>query len=419
MNLPRALVVPVLALALGAAAASAQEPPAQEPPAQAPAPTPPPQPGAAPPPAALADAKEAFRKGSCPEALDAALKVLAEQPKNLEGLYIAGACERQLNQLDAAKTHLETLLETSPIFPLVHFQLGYVGFLRADALAREGKAEDAKATYGAAADEFGKELERNATHAASLSSRAIALGRAGRTEESITAHEAWIAAAAQKNDPVISLAATLAGAGKSTDAMTALDRLPDKSTKAAFDATMAVASVYTARRDFGSAVPFLEKAAQIDAASTRVRSELVVACARAGQIDDAVRNLKALLAMEPTPDEAEAAGEAIKLTVGDGRSAPSRPGLEPPAVLRIPTPRYPKGQDMTVQTEVLVLVQVKRDNMVGDAVMVPNRIWKDMRTTGFEQEAIDAAKRGKFVAGTKDGNGADLWIVAPVRFARP
>jgi len=345
--------------------------------------------------------------------------VLAEQPKNLEGLYIAGACERQLNQLDAAKTHLETLLETSPIFPLVHFQLGYVGFLRADALAREGKAEDAKATYGAAADEFGKELERNATHAASLSSRAIALGRAGRTEESITAHEAWIAAAAQKNDPVISLAATLAGAGKSTDAMTALDRLPDKSTKAAFDATMAVASVYTARRDFGSAVPFLEKAAQIDAASTRVRSELVVACARAGQIDDAVRNLKALLAMEPTPDEAEAAGEAIKLTVGDGRSAPSRPGLEPPAVLRIPTPRYPKGQDMTVQTEVLVLVQVKRDNMVGDAVMVPNRIWKDMRTTGFEQEAIDAAKRGKFVAGTRDANGADLWVVAPVKFSRP
>jgi len=392
---------------------------AQEPPAQAPAPTPPPQPGAAPPPAALADAKEAFRKGSCPEALDAALKALAEQPKNLEGLYIAGACERQLNQLDAAKTHLETLLEAQPNFPLVHFQLGYVGFLRADAFAREGKAEDAKATYGAAADEFGKELERNATHAASLSSRAIALGRAGRIEESITAHEAWIAAAPQKNDPVISLAATLAGAGKSTDAMTALDRLPDKSTKAAFDATMAVASVFQLRRDWGAAVPFLEKAAQIDAASTRVRSDLVVACARAGQIDDAVRNLKALLAMEPTPDEAEAAGEAIKATVGDGRSAPSRPGVEPPAVLRIPAPRYPKGQDATVQTEVLVLVQVKKDNTVGDAVMVPNRIWKDMHTAGWEQEAIDAIKRGKFVAGTKDGNAADLWVVAPVKFSRP
>jgi len=416
VTLSRPLAAFLAPLAVFAAALAQEPPPA--PPAQVPPPQAVPAP-AVPPPAALADAKEAFRKGTCPEALDAALKVLAEQPKNLEGLYIAGACERQLNQLDAAKTHLETLLETSPNFPLVHFQLGYVGFLRADALAHEGKGKEARGAYGAAADEFGKELERNPTHAASLSSRAIALGRSGRTDESLTAHEAWIAAASQKNDPVVSLAATLAGAQRSTEAMAALDRLPDKSTKAAYDASMAVATVFEARRDWGAAVPFLEKAAQTDPASTRARADLVVACARAGQIDDAVKNLKTLLSMEPTPDEAEAAGETIKATVGDGRSAPSVPGVEPPAVLRVPTPRYPKGQDMSVQTEVLVLVQVKRDNTVGDAVMVPNRIWKDMRTTGFEQEAIDAAKRGKFVAGTRDGNGADLWVVAPVKFSRP
>ena len=417
MNGQRVLIVSTLVLALGGGVRS-QEPPRQEPAPQAPPPAGPPGAPAAASPAALQEAKDAFKKGSCPEALDAALRTLKEQPKNLEGLYIAGACERQLNQLDAAKQHLDTLLETSPNFPLVHFQLGYVGFLKGDALAREGKADEAKASYGAAADQFGLEIERNPTHAASLSSRAIALGRAGRTEESVTAHEAWIAAAPQKNDPVVSLAATYAGARRSTDAMAALDRLPDKSTKATYDAVMAAASVFQAKRDFGAAVPFLEKAAQTDPASTRARTELTVACARAGQVDDAVRNLKALLAMEPTPDEAEAAGEAIKAALGDGKSAPAVPGLEPPAILRIPTPRYPRGQDMTVQTEVLVLVLVKRDNTVGDAVMVPNRIWKDMRASGFEQEAIDAVKRGKFVAGTKDAAAADLWIVAPVKFAR-
>ena len=409
MNAQRALVITTLAFALGGLVRS-QEPP---PPAAAPA-----APAPAAPPAALQEAKDAFKKGACPEALDAALRVLQEQPKHLEGLYIAGACERQLNQLDAAKQHLDTLIEASPNFPLVHFQLGYVGFLQADAFARNGKAEEAKAAYGAAADQFGLEIEKNATHAASLSSRAIALGRAGRIEESVTAHEAWIAAAPQKNDPVVSLAATFAGAGRSTDAMAALDRLPDKSTKATFDAVMAAASVFQARRDWGAAVPFLDKAVQTDAASTRARSELTVACAKAGQTDDAVRNLKALLTMEPTPDEAEAAGEAIKSAVGDGKSAPAVPGLEPPAILRIPTPRYPRGQDTTVQTEVLVLVLVKRDNTVGDAIMVPNRIWKDMRASGFEQEAIDAVKRGKFVAGTKDAAAADLWVVAPVKFAR-
>lgn len=415
MNARRAFAASILALTLSGAVRS-QEPTPEAPPAPAApaAPTP-----GAPAPAALADAKEAFRKGSCPEALEAALKVLQEAPKNLEGLYIAGACERQLGQLDAAKTHLDTLLEASPNFPLVYFQLGYVSFLKADAAAREGHAADAKALYGTAADAFGREIERNPTHAASLSSRAIALGRSGRTDESVTAHEAWITAAPQKNDPVVSLAATLAGAGRSTDAMAALDRLPDKSTKAVFDAVMAAASVFQARRDWGAAVPFLEKAAQVDPTSTRARTELVVATARAGLRDDAVRHLKALLAMEPTPDEAEAAGEAIKATIGDGRSAPAVPGLEPPAVLRVPTPRYPRGQDATVQTEVLVLAQVRKDNTVGDAVLVPNRIWKDMRSTGFEQEAIDAVKRGKFLAGTKDGASAELWIVVPVKFARP
>ena len=406
MNAQRALVITTLALALGGLVRSQEPPPAAAPAAPAA------------PPAALQEAKDAFKKGACPEALDAALRVLQEQPKHLEGLYIAGACERQLNQLDAAKQHLGTLVEASPNFPLVHFQLGYVGFLQADALAREGKVDEAKATYGAAADQFGLEIEKNPTHAASLSSRAIALGRAGRTEESIAAHDAWIAAAPQKNDPVVSLAATFAGAGRSTDAMAALDRLPDKSTKATFDAVMAAATVFQARRDWGAAVPFLDKAAQTDPASTRARSDLTVACARAGQIDDAVRHLKALLAMEPTPDEAEAAGEAIKSALGDGKSAPAVPGLEPPAILRIPAPRYPRGQDTTVQTEVLVLVLVKRDNTVGDAVMVPNRIWKDMRASGFEQEAIEAVKRGKFVAGTKDAAAADIWIVAPVKFAR-
>jgi hypothetical protein len=180
--------------------------------------------------------------------------------------------------------------------------------------------------------------------------------------------------------------------------MAALDRLPDKSTKAAFDASMAVAYVFQAHRDFGAAVPFLEKAAQIDPASTRARSDLVVACARAGQIDDAVRNLKALLSDGADARRGGGRGRGDQGDGGQRTSSPSTPGLEPPAVLRVPTPRYPKGQDMTVQTEVLILTQVKKDNTVGDAVMVPNRIWKDMRTTGFEQEAIDAVKRGKFVA---------------------
>jgi tetratricopeptide (TPR) repeat protein len=367
---------------------------------------------------ALQDAKDAFKKGAWQDAETAALKVLETAPKDLESLYIAGASERQLVKLADAEGHLKTLVETSPIFPLAHFQLGYVLFLEAEGLTRDGKVEPAKAKYAEAAVAFGGELERNPTHPASLSSRAIALSRGGQLDESVKAHEAWIAAVPQKNDPVVSLAATYAGAGRSSDAMAALDRLPDKSPKAVFDASLAAASVFTARHDWSAAVPFLEKATDVDGTSTKARALLTESCARAGLPGDAVKNLQTLLTMDPTPDEAESVGEAIKSSMGNGKSAPSINGVEPPAVLRIPSPRYPKGQEQNVETEVLVLALIRQDGAVVNTVVVPNRIWKDIRASGFEEAALDAVKRGKFAPGTKDGQAAELWIVVAVKFSK-
>jgi tetratricopeptide (TPR) repeat protein len=398
-------------------ARSQDTPPAPAPPAAPEAPAPPPaDPNATA--AALQQAKDAFKKGAWQEARDAAVIVLEAQPKHLEALYIAGASERQTNRLPEAEDHLKTLVEASPIFPLAHFQYAYVLFLRAEESMRQGQVEPAKAKYIEAAGEFGKELERSPTHAPSLSSRAIALSRGGKIEESVQAHEAWIASAPQKNDPVVSLASTYAAAGRSSDAMATLDRLPDKTPKAVFDATLAAANVFTSRRDWSAAVPFLEKAADTDPTSTRARALLTESCARAGLANDAVRNLQTLLTMEPTQDEAESVGEAIKSTMGDGKSAPSIPGIEPPAALRVPAPRYPKGQDMTVQTEVLVLTLIRQDATVVNTVMVPNRIWKDIHASGFDVAAFDAVKKGKFVAGTKDGQPAELWVVVSVKFAK-
>jgi len=367
---------------------------------------------------ALQQAKDAFKKGTWREAWEAATTVLQSQPKNLEALYVAGVSERQTNQLVEAEGHLKTLVETSPIFPLAHFQLGYVLFLEAEGLTRSGQAEPAKARYVEAAAEFGKELQRNPTHVPSLSSRAIALARAGQIDESVQAYEAWIAAVPQKNDPMVSLAAMYAGAGRSSEAMATLDRLPDKSPNVVFEATMSTATVFISRRDWSAAVPFLEKAVDTDTTSTRARALLTESCARAGLANDAARNLQTLMTMDPTPDEAEGVGEAIKAAMGNGKSAPAVLGVEPPSVLRIPAPKYPKGQDTTVQTEVLVLVQVRQNAAVVNTLLVPNRIWKDIRTTGFEAAAFDAVKKGKFVAGTKDGQPAELWIVVSVKFAR-
>ena len=73
---------------------------------------------------------------------------------------------------------------------------------------------------------------------------------------------------------------------------------------------------------------------------------------------------------------------------------------------------------MTVQTEVLVLTLIRQDATVVNTVMVPNRIWKDIHASGFDVAAFDAVKKGKFVAGTKDGQPAELWVVVSVKFAK-
>jgi tetratricopeptide (TPR) repeat protein len=229
---------------------------------------------------ALQEAKAAFKQGLWPSALTAATKTLETQPKNLEALYIAGTSARQTNKLAEAEGYLKTLVDESPLFPLSHFQYAYVLFLTADGLARQGQAEPAKAKYLEASAEFGKELERNPTHAASLSSRAIASGRGGNIDESIQAHEAWIAAVAQKNDPVVSLAATYAGAGRSSDAMAALDRIPDKSAGAARDAALAVAS-YGPRNAIGPRRSRSSRKQRISTLSRRARERFSRKPARA------------------------------------------------------------------------------------------------------------------------------------------
>jgi tetratricopeptide (TPR) repeat protein len=367
--------------------------------------------------AALEEAKSAFKQGRWQEALDAAAEVLETQPDDLDALYIAGTSERQTNRIDEAEGNLRTLVEASPRFRLAHYQLGFVLFLEADRLQNGGRADLARAKFAESAREFAEELSRDPTHIDSLSSRAIALARAGEIEESVQAHEAWIASTPNKNAPVVSLAATYAVAGLANDAMRTLDRLPKTSGVSMSTAARSVAKVFVGRKDWLAAIPFFERAAGSDSASAEARACLTECYAQAGKAGDTARSLKVLLTMDPTPEQAQRVGEAIKSVLGDGESVPSLPGIKPPTILRIPSPNYPKGQDTNVETVVRVLTLVRQDGAIVDTVLVPNRIWKDIRSSGFEAAAINAVTRARFAAGTKDGDVATLWLVVAVKFA--
>mgnify|MGYP003693926115 CR=1 FL=1 len=103
-----------------------------------------------------------------------------------------------------------------------------------------------------------------------------------------------------------------------------------------------------------------------------------------------------------------------KATVGDGESAAPSVGARPPAVLRVHRRRaLSKGQDMTVQTEgAHPHAGRRKDNAVGDAVMVPDHrcIWKEHAHDGLR---AGGDRRGQAWGSSsrerRDGQTADLW----------
>ena len=72
-----------------------------------------------------------------------------------------------------------------------------------------------------------------------------------------------------------------------------------------------------------------------------------------------------------------------------------------------------------MQTEVSVLALIRQDAAVVNTVMVPNRIWKDMRTSGIRRRGVrrreDAASSSP---ARKTDSPRELWVVVPVKFAR-
>ena len=105
--------------------------------------------------------------------------------------------------------------------------------------------------------------------------------------------------------------------------------------------------------------------------------------------------------------------------MGDGKSAPSAHRDRAARPLEAPRRRdTPPAPTRACRPRSWCSRSVRQDAAVVSTVMVPNRIWKDIRDTGFEGAAIDAVKRAKFAAGTKDGQPAELWTVVAVKFAR-
>lgn len=355
-----------------------------------------------------------FKAGDYAGASEAAARAMNENPQSVEARYIAGASAAKLGRFEEAEPSLRAVIAARDDYPNAHYWLGYVTYFRADSAAKQGEPETAKPLFLEAANEFQKELQRLATHGGALSSRALALLKGGALEDAIPAHEAWIAAAPQKNEAYASLGSVYAQLGRGADAAAILDRLPDKDPANVARIALQMAIDLLGAKKPEEALTLATKALEFDTKLLRALTVMTVAHARLGQFDEVAADFLRLIALNASPEDVDQAASEVKKVFEPGTLGAD---IVNPEVLKVPEPRYPKAaRDTQMATTVEVMALILQDGRVATVVAVPNRQSLDHRTKGFEDAAFEAVKKGRYKPGTRAGAPADLWQIIAVKF---
>ncbi len=369
-------------------------------------------------------AKELFRKGDYPAALDASKQALATQPDEINSLYIAGVSDLRLGNLDEAGEYLNTLLKVEPDMPNVHFHLGHLDFARAEELARQGQGEEARKYYLEAAKEFENDLTREPGKLESLRARALCLARGGNVDEAIRAYEDTIAASPGTLVPYLALASLYAELGRGADAVGVLERAPKDNEKAFADGAFQIARALYVKERYEDALGALEKMREWHLESRDIDGLLAATNARLGRFQDAARMLCKFVGEEPPREEAWNVGEVFRMAFGGDWVENKAPATQPkgslPKVEKDRRPKYtPQAYHDRIEATIMVMVLVRGDGSVGGTCLVPSRAQDELERYGLVPSALDCIGRWSFSpARAPDGTPVDAYYPAIVKFSR-
>lgn len=394
---------------------------APPPPAPAPQeqPPPPPEPPSDP---ELENAKTLFRKGDYATALEAANRVLSSKPEDLAALYIAGVSALRSKRLDEASTRLSELFRLEPAMENIHFHLGHLAFARGDELAKAGRADESQAQYAEAAKQFEAELARAPGHPQSISSRPLAYARAGMVDDAIRSYEAWIQSSPAVVAPYAALGSLYAELGRADDALAVIDRMPKENRKAAVDASYGMARTLYVSERYRESLAVLDKVLAVDPDARQAHALRAMNFARLNDFEAAAVSTCRYVSMGPPQDEGSAVGEVIKKQFGawaTGGDPPAFPaGITPPVVLKRATPRYPEqARRDRIETDVMLLVRVKRDGSPGDSCLVPTQAWQTLKDMGLDEAAAEAVRRFRIEAARSHGEVIEAYVPVVVKFS--
>jgi tetratricopeptide (TPR) repeat protein len=160
--------------------------------------------------ALLAEATKSVGQGDFDAALGTLEKMLAEQPDDVNALYLSGLCQLQKGQLAAAATNLGRVIERAPSFAAAHLQL-------AICFERLGDAQRALSSYEATlALEPGNEM--------ALYNAGVLHYNAGRVTEALPYFEKGVAARPDDDKALEMAGYCLAQMKRYTEALDRLER---------------------------------------------------------------------------------------------------------------------------------------------------------------------------------------------------
>ena len=212
----------------------------------------------------LQTASDLLNAGKTVESLEMANRLLEQKPDLGPALYLRGAAQFSLGNLEEAEADLRRAVELIPDQAGVYSTLGDVLLMRGDTLRKEeATKEAATAMFGEAADLFANELERDPAAEQVLRNRLIALKMAGRNDELGPALEKLIELSPEDTEAYLQLAEMAAAAGDHEKALSTLERIPGKGAEAVGAMFNLAVGLYNESR-YEEAVPIVERALAVD-----------------------------------------------------------------------------------------------------------------------------------------------------------
>jgi tetratricopeptide (TPR) repeat protein len=260
---------------------------------------------------ALRNLNDLFAAGDMTAVLAEADRLLAKDPKLGGAHYLRAVALWRLGRPEDAAGSIGKAAEFVPDQAGLDNVTGSIFMDLGDQEQKSGNQERAKEAWNHAAEAFGRAVAKSPNDRAALTDQVIALDRAGKVDETVAALKALLAADPESVRANLRLAEILSDAGRLEEALTVLDRMPNPSKDTAVALYNVSVKLFNAKK-LVAIQPALRKAIQIAPELPHPHQLLSRVLLNQGDVPGAVRELKEFLRLAPDDPEAEAEREMLK-----------------------------------------------------------------------------------------------------------